>query len=458
MQNFSKMIQVIGVAGIVCLSLAPLSASEKEEEYRKLLSSKGDKQKVAISGLKEAGLHNLLPQVSEILRKDDVDAETIARIVDLYESYGEDLDSYLPRSVEDYEYVIQHAQSDALVVQILEILLLKKDKRFMYGVIELLTHRSSEVRQVVYKYLDGFKDDRILPYILELGNSESAIERYYYLEALNYINDERATVHVSKLLNDPSPAIRSEAIVVVGRLGIKEKEAQVLNMAKADSNYEVRKYGVQYASSKNLRHRSDIFKKALLDSHSEVREVSLLAVQRFKDSSYANTISYALELENLSFLRSMMLDTLISVRNHGGGRGLIATLQKEESAEVRKKAAYATGVLSARMVVPALIANLSSEQDVLVKIEVARTLGVLKEKSAVPMLLTKLKQSSENLDFRHQMLSSLDQIDDPRVMPVIFDMIEEESTDFRKDMKEFLRNMLYRYHGGGGKSNSIVRS
>jgi HEAT repeat protein len=424
-----------------------LLASDEIDSYRKKILSSGDTQKLAISNLKDSGFHILLKDVSDVLHRRDIDLETMFRIINLYESYEDKLEIYLPNAIQDYEYVLHHAQNDHLVKKILQLLTIKKDKRFLYGAIELLTHRSSEVRELVYKYLDSLKDDRILPYILELANSDSPIHHYYYLEALNFINDERLTINVNKLLNDPSPAIRCEAITVISRLGLKEREVQVLNLAKSDPNYEVRKYAILYATNKKLVTRLDIFQNGLLDPHPEVREASIGAILLFKNPTYAPFLSKALEVENLSYLRSQMLDALIATKNHGGGSGLSATLYKDPDESVRQKAARVTGILKAKMVLPTLLDVLNKDPSVTVKIEVAKTLGTLKEKSSIPVLLSKLKQPSENLELRNELLSSLNEIDDPKVMPIIFDMIEEEPTEFRNKMKEFLRTMLYRHHG-----------
>jgi HEAT repeat protein len=418
-----------------------------KEQYKSKLLGSGTSQKEAISKLRDNKMHDLLPVVSEILKNEKNDDETIANIIDLYESYGEELEKYHPDFFTDYEWVLSHSQNDALIQQIVKLLYLKKDKRFMYGIIELITHRSSEVREEAFRYLDSFRDDRILPYILELGNSESPINRYYYLEALKYINDERATVHVSKLLQDPSPAIRSEAIEVVGRMNLKDRETVVLNMARKDSNYEVRKYGIVYAKNKQLKFRTEIFQSGIFDPHPEVREVSTEAISQFKQSSYSPMVSKALEKEDLPYLRLRMIDALLSMNSHGGGMGLIAALRLDPTEEVRKRAAFATGKLGAKMAIPSLIESLNKDTSVPVKVEVVRTLGVMKEKSAVPALLNKLKNSSEDSGLRKETLSSLEQIDDPKVMPIIFDLIEEESTEFQKNMKEVLRSMLYRYHG-----------
>ncbi|MCX7999507.1 MAG: HEAT repeat domain-containing protein, partial [Leptospiraceae bacterium] len=392
------------------------------------------------------GYHSLLEEVSKILHSKTIDTETLARILDLYDSYGNELGLYLPNYLSDYEYILRHAQEDWIVVSILKNLSLKQDRRFMYSAIELMTHRSSEVRKAVFQYLNSFKDDRILPYIFELGNSEKPIERYYYLEALNYIDDERMNIHVAKLLNDPSPAIRSEAIHVVNKFKMKNLENQVLNLVKADPNYEVRKYAIQYAESQNLKHRLDIFTRGLSDTNYEVREVSILSVKIFRMPVYAPYISKALETETLSNLRMEMIESLIQMNHHGGGQGLVATLSQEPNPNVRRKAAYAIGLLGAKIGVPSLNKSLLRDISLEVRLESAKSLGRMKEKAGIPALLTKLRDFQENEILRSQILLSLEQIDDPKVMPYVFDIMEEETTAFRSHIKDFMRNMLYKYH------------
>ena len=74
-------------------------------------------------------------------------------------------------------------------------------------------------------------------------------------------------------------------------------------------------------------------------------------------------------------------------------------------------------------------------------------MGFLKEKSAVPSILDSLNNEHETLNLKLQLVSTLDQIDEPKVMPIIFDLIEvEEIKTLRKSMKHLLRSMLYRYY------------
>ncbi|MDX1958121.1 MAG: HEAT repeat domain-containing protein [Leptospiraceae bacterium] len=432
---------------ILFLGIFPLLSSESREDIKSNLTSSGEKQILAIRNLKSSGFHDLLPIVSKELKSNSSSETLVAEILSLYEAYGDELETYLPDYLEDYEWIMSHSQEDKMLELLTTSMKNRKDRKFIFAVGELITHRNSDVRTSAFQYFSVVKDDRILPYILELGNSEQAIYRFYYLESLRYINDERALIHIPKLLVDPSPAIRMESIAVIDRLKIKEKFQTVLVMARNDSNYEVRKSATIFAKNQS-QGRMDIFQGGLRDTHAEVRETSIDSISLFKNPAYSQSVSKAIVTEPLSELKLKMMNCLVTMKSSGGGEGLISAVKNDSNEEVRKEAARITGVLSAREVLPTLISILPKESSINVKKEITRTLGVLKEKSAIPALLSALKKRNEDKSLKQEMLSSLDRINDPKVMPVIFDILNDEPTDFKENIKEFLRNMLYRHHGG----------
>ncbi|MCB1143976.1 MAG: HEAT repeat domain-containing protein [Leptospiraceae bacterium] len=426
----------------------PLLSSELTEEEKFLQNLNSDSGKnESIRNLKLKKMNAHLPLLSSILRNKNTSKDTIIEIINLYESYGNELEEYHPGAIEDYEWVVNNLSDEFLVSQIVNIFRIRKDKRLIYPVISLITHRNLDVRLAAFNYLETFKDDRALPYILELGNSEVSINRYYYLEALNYISDERATIHVLKLLNDPSPALRMEAIAVVDKLNLKDKQQLVLKMARKDNNYEVRKSATVFARNSNQRFRTDIFQGGIDDDHPEVRKEALKSIITFKDARYASNVSKMMEKESESQLRSLAIDALIAMNNHGGGGGLSVALLNDSDSQVRKKSAFAAAKLSAKTVLPSLLTSLEKEPTVYVRLEVTKSLGILKEKKAVPGFLKILSSPQEDRNLRTEVLASLDQINDPSVMPVVFDLIDEEQSEFKNEMKSFLRDMLYKFHG-----------
>lgn len=435
-----------------------LFGNSEKDELRDYLQSSEKKQKQALLTIKSSKREDLLPLVSDILRKTSSEGEIQGLILDLYFSYGPEIETHNPKLIEDLEWVFDNTKNEANIIKVLHYAATYKEKRLMYHILDFIKYRDATVREFTFKAIDSFKDDRALPFILELGSSDQPIHRYYYLESLNFINDERASMHVAKLLNDPSPAIRSESIVVIEKLGLKEKMNSVLAMATNDSNYEVRKTAVISLKNQRSKFPTTVFQKTIFDSNREVRDVTVDAITTIKDPSYAKFVSTAMEKENLSTLRLKMVDSLLVLNNHGGGSGLSAALRKDKDSQVRSKAAYAIGKLKATTVVRDLVASLDQESVVNVKIEITRSLGSLKEKSAVPVILKKL-QTNEANELRSEFLTALNQIDDPKVMPVIFDLIDLENAEVIKTgMKSLLRTMLYRYHGGGKEYRTIAIS
>ncbi len=449
----------IFIIALVFMSLVPIFSSdaEKDELKENLLGSE-KKQKLALLSLKTAKREDLFPLISTILKATTSEGEIQGIILDLYFSYGPEIEKFNSNLIDDLEWVFDNTKNEANIVKVLHYAATYKEKRLMYHILDYITYRDATVREFTFKAIDSFKDDRALPFILELGSSDQPIHRYYYLESLNFINDERASMHVPKLLTDPSPAIRSECIVVIEKLGLKEKLSSVLAMATNDSNYEVRKTAVVSLKNQRSKFPTTVYRRTIFDSNREVRDVTVDAINAIKDPSYAKFISSAMEKENLSPLRLKMVESLLTLNNHGGGLGLSAALRKDLDSQVRSKAAYAIGKLKATPVVRDLVSSLQVEKVVNVKIEVTRSLGMLKEKSAVPVMLSKL-QTNEANELRSEFLTALNQIDDPKVMPVIFDLIDLENTEtIKTGMKHLLRTMLYRYHGGGKDYRTIALS
>ncbi len=404
-----------------------------------------------IRSIKESNANHFIPSISKLLKKENLDREIIIEIINLYESYGDELILYYPSAFEDYEWLLGNLKDEKLIFELINVLYQKKDKRFIYSILSLITNRSSSIREISYKYLKTFKDDRILPYILELGNSDYPIYRYYYLESLEYINDERANLHVAKLINDESAALRYEAIKLMDQLQIKEKENNILLLAKNDPNYEVRKISIVYAKNRKLKNRINIFIEGLEDSNYEVREASLDSIHSFKEPSFAKYVSNFLEVEKNPILKLKAIDALISMKNDGGGNGLAAILLHDKNSDVRMMSALAIGNISTqKKLTYTLNESLNFENDINVKTEIIKSISKKKEKSSIPSLINKIKDPRETVQIKLVSLKALEEINDPNVLPELFDLIESQK-DISQELRSFVRNMLIKFHGKGSK-------
>jgi HEAT repeat protein len=448
MNSFKK------IWGILLFIISPylLSYTPSEKEIIFGLNS-DEKQKVieSIRIIRDLELKHLVSSVSNVLNKSSSDKDVLIEVINLYESYGDSLAYYNPNALEDYEWIVNNLREDDLTYELIESLMKRKDKRLIYPIISLTTHRSHKIRQIAFLYLESFKDDRVLPYILELGNSDNPLHRYYYLESLNYINDERANLHVTRLLNDSSAAIRFEAIKIIERLQIREKDNIILNLTKSDSNYEVRKISMLYAKNKMLRSRSNVFKDGLEDPNIEVREVALESIKFFKDNSYAKSVSSFLENERDTFLKLKAIETLVSLNSDGGGNGLVSILFNDNNSDVRKKSAFALGTISnTKTLAETLNKSLLRENDIGVKEEIIKSIRKKKDKSSVSVLIKKLKDPTENTTIKLEVIKALDSINDPSTLPEIFDLIDSQ-LEISIELKSYMRLMLNRFHGNKSK-------
>jgi HEAT repeat protein len=428
------------------------SNTEKDLKiYNGLQSKKIEVVVETIRSIKESNANHFIPSISKLLKKDNLDKEIIIEIINLYESYGDDLISFYPSAFEDYEWLLGNLKDEKLIFELINVLYQKKDKRFIYSILALITNRSSSIREISYKYLKIFKDDRILPYILELGNSDNPLYRYYYLESLEFINDERANLHVPKLINDESAAIRYEAIKLMDQFQIKDKENNILQLAKNDQNYEVRKVSIIYAKNRKLKNKINIFIEGLEDPNFEVREASLESIHSFKEPNFAKYVSNFLEVEKNPILKLKAIESLITMKNDGGGNGLAAILLHDKNSEVRMMSAVAIGNISTqKKLTNTLNESLNVENDIDVKTEIIKSISKKKEKSSIPSLINKLKNQRESIQIKIVSLKALEEINDPSILPEIFDLIDTQN-DISQELRIFVRNMLIKFHGKNHK-------
>lgn len=423
-------------------------AQQQEKDIvKELLFEGGEKRRLAIYMIPQEDRQDLIGYLPAMLRGEDVEEETKAFIVQLYFQYGDRMDTILSDWKQQLVWVLENSTDPSTLSLVIKYATQTRDRRFFYPITELIRHRNRDIRALSYQYLAQAKDDRAIPYILELTNTASALDKYYYLEAIEYMKDERTTIQIVSLLQHPSHAIRSAALRAIAAFHLEDAYHHILTMARKDRNYEVRKYAVQAVASLNLKRRSYILKDTIKDIHPEVRQQSTKAILSFNQSYYSRYVSQALQREPLSDLRMLMIDTMVHLGHDGGAAGLIQTLKNEKTVEVRARAAFAIGALKSKKAVPQLISSLRNDQIEDVKISVAVALGKMKEKSAVPTVLDALNNEHETFDLKMQLVTTLDQIDEPKVMPILFDLIEvERVAALKKSMKHLLRSMLYRYY------------
>ncbi|MFN5883974.1 MAG: hypothetical protein ACK445_01420, partial [Bacteroidota bacterium] len=60
---------------------------------------------------------SFIPSISKLLKKENLDREIIIEIINLYESYGDDLVLHYPNAFEDYEWLLLNLKDEKLIFE-----------------------------------------------------------------------------------------------------------------------------------------------------------------------------------------------------------------------------------------------------------------------------------------------------------------------------------------------------
>ena len=124
-------------------SLLTLSAADaQKDELKENLLGSEKKQKQAISTIKSSNREDLLPILSEILRTTSSEGELQGLILDLYFSYGTDIEKYNPKIIEDLEWILDNTKNEANLIKVLHYAATYKEKRLMYHTLNFITYRN----------------------------------------------------------------------------------------------------------------------------------------------------------------------------------------------------------------------------------------------------------------------------------------------------------------------------
>ena len=105
----------------------------------------------------------MFPIVSQLLRATTSEGEIQGIILDLYFSYGPEIEKYNPNLIEDLEWVFDNTKNEANIIKVLHYAATYKEKRLMYHILDYITYHDATVHEYTFKTIDSFKDDRALP-------------------------------------------------------------------------------------------------------------------------------------------------------------------------------------------------------------------------------------------------------------------------------------------------------
>ena len=379
-----------------------------DTEIISMLARGGEDRRRAVWFVYQLNKHHLLRRAVSYLKIGEY--EDHKAILNVLHIYGLNLESYLP---DWYDFLDPFMNVDKPADVLLSCIRLGqywKEHRLIYAYVRLAEHPNREVRLAAFSAMSTIGNDRLIPVLLRLVNSDKAVFRIYGLEGAYYYADARLAPFVNKLLNDTNPAVRIAAILAAGEQQGENQDLsyQVVKLYVSDPSPEVRERVVEITARKDWRKHSYIVNKAISDSHPDVRLTAIRSLEYMRDGQTPKFLSSQIAIEPEEKIRIRALDAFLILQNGGGGAGLSRMIISEDRADLRLRAVQVSARIKDKGTLQALFTALRQDTSAEVRAEAAMAIAELKEvKISAPVLMEAIKDEQETYDVRTAALLSI---------------------------------------------------
>lgn len=363
------------------------------------------------------------------------DAEEKIRATEILQHYSRQL------SVKIYIHVLEKTSSSVLKKQIIDILGKTNDRSMVIAVSKELASPFFAVRESAILALKELGDDRMFPAIFAMAENKDPVYRVYALESLYYLYDFRLFSIVQSLLQDENKSVRLLAIKCMAKNGLDKLIPNLRTIALSDSNMEVRIEAVTTLGKMNDTAGLSVIIKTCASENRNLRLASAKVLYKFKAKQSAYPASEQLAAETDNEIRTILLDTLIDMRDGGGFKGIEKVLSDESALTLRIRAAYGLGLIGGPKAVP-LLAKSLKDSDYRVRAESGNSLGYFKDRTVMQLLHTAIKDDKERY-VRLAALYSLERLRDKASIIPLFDLYSNEKDPvFRMKLFEITRTLI----------------
>ncbi|RME89518.1 MAG: HEAT repeat domain-containing protein [Candidatus Hydrogenedentota bacterium] len=322
-----------------------------------------------------------------------------------------------------------------------------RKKDLLTFLLPYIAHPLSEIRKEAYKAMATMKDDRIIPWIVTLFESQNPLERTYALDALYYISDDRTLALLLKALKDPNKSVRYYAIKTLEKMKRTEALPYYYAILSSDADAEVKVKAIEAIARLKPRNGMYPILRTLSDKSPYVRRAAILALREYKNSNTAYPVSQHLAQETSTELQLLQIRFLLDLHQSGGMAGLNKMMLSANTEKNRLWAIYATGEIQDARGVNTLLKLLSDKSDK-IRAEAAIALGKFRLDRTAPFLFKLLANKSEVYSVRSAALEALVKVNSDKVIGSLFLLSEKENNRFlRFQIKQALRQMLLKRYG-----------
>ncbi len=355
------------------------------------------------------------------------------------------LRSYPPREVSArWVKELDGAVRESTIVRVIDAMSEFNDRSFVLPLAEHLVSSHYAVRKSAARALKRVGDDRLFPVILKMVNSPVPVHRIYFIEAMNYLFDQRFYPSLTGLLRDENKSIRIYVLNCLKENRITESLALVRGAAMGDKNDEVRIAAIEAIGAMRDGNGLNVLHVTMNDRNRDVRSESVKAISLIGSAASVNPLSLRLLAEEDNEIKDLMIETLSSMRRVGDIRGLEKILLNDSNLGLRIKSAYVLGFSGSQQAFSALHHALK-DSDFRVRAEACNSIGNFRNRQALACLFEVLERNEE-VYVKSAALYAVRRINDKTSLMGLFDLYTREKDPiFRELLQEAIRDYIRRF-------------
>ncbi len=336
------------------------------------------------------------------------------------------------------------AVRESTIVRVIDAMSDFNDRSFVLPLAEHLVSSHYAVRKSAARALKKVGDDRLFPVILKMVNSPVPVHRIYFIEAMNYLFDQRFYPSLTGLLRDENKSIRIYVLNCLKENRISESLALIRGAALGDKNDEVRIAAIEAIGAMRDGNGLNVLHVTMNDRNRDVRSESVRAINLIGSAVSINPLSLRLLAEEDNEIKDLMLETLSSVRRVGDIRGLEKILLNDSNLGLRIKSAYVLGFSGSHQAFSALHQALR-DPDFRVRAEACNSIGNFRNRQALASLFEVLERNEE-VYVKSAALYAVRRINDKTSLMGLFDLYTREKDPiFRELLQEAIRDYIRRF-------------
>ncbi|MDH5719183.1 MAG: HEAT repeat domain-containing protein [Spirochaetia bacterium] len=317
-----------------------------------------------------------------------------------------------------------------------------KIKELFYETIIFIVFPLHEIRKAAFETLAVLEDDRMLPVLLKLLNSNNSIEKTYAIDAFYYIKDDRIVPLLIRALKDENKSVRYYAIRTLEKMQRTEAIPHFIRIVQSDVNNEIRIKAIKVLGDYQAKTAFSTILNCISDNDPFVREAAIKAALIYNNDNAGYRISQQLAIEDQNHLKLLEIKALLRLKTSGGSRGLLKIITDEKDIKIKTWAIYTTGLLTDYRLFPVLLDNLEAKEPEIM-IETAYALGSYGDKKACDNLILILKNKENNYAIQSAALHALKKINNDRTLPQLFELSEKHHNMILKiQIKETISYIL----------------